>query len=107
MQVKLRTDRCVSPDASSLIVTKGEFNAMSVYQAMGRPAASLPNGCRSLPAKNLALLAVQRGAPMDERRQAWEGGGQEVDEEAGREEVPGCVAEREAGRRSRPGPHCG
>ena len=49
-----RTERRVSPEASPLIVTEGEFNAMTVCQAMGRPAASLPNGCRSPPAKVLA-----------------------------------------------------
>ena len=32
-------------DASSLIVTEGDFNAMAVYQATGLPAVSLPNGC--------------------------------------------------------------
>ena len=49
-----QTEKRVSPKASSLIVTKGEFNAMAVCQAMCRPAESLPNGCRSPPAKVLA-----------------------------------------------------
>ena len=49
-----RTERCVSPKAPSIIVTEGKFSAMTVCQAMGRPAASLPNGCRSPPAKVLA-----------------------------------------------------
>ena len=53
---KQRTKRRVSPDAPCLIVTKSEFNTMAVYQATGRPAVSLPNGCRSLPAEVLALL---------------------------------------------------
>ena len=53
-RLRCRTEKRVCPKVSSLIVTEGEFNAMAVCQAMGRPAASLPNGCRSPPAKVLA-----------------------------------------------------
>ena len=43
-------------DATEIIITEGEFDAMAVYQATGRPAVSLPNGCRSLPMEVLVLL---------------------------------------------------
>ena len=43
-------------NASQLIITEGEFDAMAVYQATGRPAVSLPNGCRSFPTELLVLL---------------------------------------------------
>ncbi|ETV87248.1 hypothetical protein H257_02207 [Aphanomyces astaci] len=43
-------------DADSVVVTEGEFDAMAVHQATGRPAISLPNGCRSLPPAVLPLL---------------------------------------------------
>ena len=43
-------------DATEIIVTEGEFDAMAVYQATGRPTVSLPNGCRSLPMEVLVLL---------------------------------------------------
>ena len=43
-------------DASEIIITEGEFDAMAVYQATGRHAVSLPNGCRSLPMEVLVLL---------------------------------------------------
>ncbi|RLO05732.1 hypothetical protein DYB28_008294, partial [Aphanomyces astaci] len=43
-------------DANSVVVTEGEFDAMAVHQATGRPAISLPNGCRSLPPAVLPLL---------------------------------------------------
>ncbi|KAL7553107.1 hypothetical protein ACHAWF_016365 [Thalassiosira exigua] len=46
----------VPADAVEVVVTEGEFDAMAVYQATGRAAVSLPNGCRSLPAEVLALL---------------------------------------------------
>ena len=46
---RYRTEKRVSAKASSIIVTEGKFNAMDVCQAMGRPAASLPNERRSLP----------------------------------------------------------
>jgi len=46
----------VPHDATELIITEGEFDAMAVYQATGRPAVSLPNGCRSLPMEVLVLL---------------------------------------------------
>ena len=56
MREKLQTERRVPPDASSLIMTEGEFNTMAVYQAVSLPAVILPNRCRSLPAEVLALL---------------------------------------------------
>ena len=37
-------------------VSQGEFDAMSVYQATGVPAVSLPNGASSLPLEVLPLL---------------------------------------------------
>jgi len=43
-------------DTNEIIITEGEFDAMAVYQATGRPAVSLPNGCRSLPMEVLVLL---------------------------------------------------
>ncbi|KAL7511257.1 hypothetical protein ACHAXN_008154 [Cyclotella atomus] len=43
-------------NATEIIITEGEFDAMAVYQATGRPAVSLPNGCRSLPMEVLVLL---------------------------------------------------
>jgi Toprim-like len=41
---------------AELVLTEGEYDAMAVYQATGRPAVSLPNGCRSLPVEVLPLL---------------------------------------------------
>ena len=46
----------VPHDATELILTEGEFDAMAVFQSTGRPAVSLPNGCRSLPTEVLVLL---------------------------------------------------
>ena len=46
----------VPDDATSVVLTEGEYDAMAVYQATGRPAVSLPNGCRSLPLDVLPLL---------------------------------------------------
>jgi hypothetical protein len=46
----------VAHDATEIIITEGEFDAMAVYQATGRAAVSLPNGCRSLPMQVLVLL---------------------------------------------------
>lgn len=43
-------------NATEIILTEGEFDAMAVFQATGRPAVSLPNGCRSLPMEVLVLL---------------------------------------------------
>ncbi|KAL7483359.1 hypothetical protein ACHAW6_009034 [Cyclotella cf. meneghiniana] len=43
-------------DATEIIITEGEFDAMAICQATGRPAVSLPNGCRSLPMEVLVLL---------------------------------------------------
>ena len=43
-------------DATEIIITEGEFDAMAVYQATGRHVVSLPNGCRSLPMEVLVLL---------------------------------------------------
>lgn len=39
-----------------VVITEGEYDAMAVWQATGRPAISLPNGCRSLPVEALPLL---------------------------------------------------
>ena len=46
----------VPDDAKEIVLTEGEFDAMAVAQATGRPAVSLPNGCRSLPVPVLPLL---------------------------------------------------
>lgn len=43
-------------DAKEVVLTEGEYDAMAVYQATGRPSVSLPNGCRSLPDQVLPLL---------------------------------------------------
>ena len=43
-------------DAKEVVITEGEYDAMAVYQATGRPSISLPNGCRSLPVEVLPLL---------------------------------------------------
>ena len=46
----------VPPEATEVIITEGEYDAMAVHQATGRPCISLPNGCRSLPPAVLPLL---------------------------------------------------
>jgi twinkle protein len=46
----------VPPDADEVVITEGEFDAMAVYQATGRPAVSLPNGATSLPVSLLPAL---------------------------------------------------
>ena len=46
----------VPPDAKEIIMTEGEFDAMAVYQATGRPTVSVPNGCRSLPLSVMSML---------------------------------------------------
>ena len=46
----------VPSDAKEIVLTEGEYDAMAVWQATGRPAVSLPNGCRSLPLDVLPLL---------------------------------------------------
>jgi len=43
-------------DATEIVITEGEYDAMAVYQATGRPCVSLPNGCRSLPVEVLPML---------------------------------------------------
>jgi hypothetical protein len=46
----------VPPDATDIVLTEGEYDAMAVHQVTGRPAVSLPNGCRSLPVEVLPML---------------------------------------------------
>jgi hypothetical protein len=46
----------IPDDAVEIILTEGEYDAMAVSQATGKPAVSLPNGCRSLPLQVLPLL---------------------------------------------------
>lgn len=46
----------VPTDAEEVVVTEGEFDAMTVYQETGRPAISLPNGASSLPIQLLPAL---------------------------------------------------
>ncbi len=43
-------------ESKEVVITEGEYDAMAVYQATGRPAVSLPNGCRSLPHEILPML---------------------------------------------------
>jgi len=46
----------VPENAKEIVLTEGEYDAMAVHQATGRPAVSLPNGCRSLPVEVLPML---------------------------------------------------
>lgn len=46
----------IPPNSTEIVLTEGEYDAMAVYQATGRPAISLPNGCRSLPVEVLPML---------------------------------------------------
>lgn len=46
----------VPNDSKEIVLTEGEYDAMAVYQATGRPSVSLPNGCRSLPVEVLPML---------------------------------------------------
>jgi len=43
-------------DADEVVLTEGEFDAMAVYEATGKPAISLPNGAGSLPPEILPML---------------------------------------------------
>lgn len=46
----------VPQDATEIVITEGEYDAMAVFQATEKPAVSLPNGCRNLPVEVLPLL---------------------------------------------------
>jgi twinkle protein len=46
----------IPDNATEVVVTEGEYDAMAVYQATGMPAISLPTGCRNLPIELLPLL---------------------------------------------------
>jgi twinkle protein len=46
----------VPPEATEIVLTEGEFDAMAVHQATGMAAVSLPNGCRNLPVDVLPML---------------------------------------------------
>jgi twinkle protein len=46
----------IPDNAKEIIITEGEFDAMAVYQATGRPAVSLPNGASSLPIEIVEML---------------------------------------------------
>lgn len=46
----------VPANANEVVITEGEFDAMAVYQATGRPTISLPNGASSLPIQLLPAL---------------------------------------------------
>lgn len=46
----------IPSDAKEIVLCEGEYDAMAVWQATGRPAISLPNGCRSLPVETLPML---------------------------------------------------
>lgn len=46
----------IPEECKEVVLTEGEYDAMAVWQATGRPAISLPNGCRSLPVEALPLL---------------------------------------------------
>lgn len=47
----------VPDDADTLVITEGEFDAMAVFQELGLPAVSLPNGCSSLPSELLPIFS--------------------------------------------------
>ena len=70
----------VPADASELVITEGEYDAMAVYQATGRAAVSLPNGAASLPPAVLPLLERFKriflwcdGDEVPARRPFWSG----------------------------------
>ena len=46
----------IPADASTIVITEGEFDAMAVHQETGLPAISLPNGASSLPIELLPDL---------------------------------------------------
>ncbi|PHJ20239.1 helicase [Cystoisospora suis] len=46
----------IPPGVDTVVVTEGEFDAMSVYQATGLPAVSVPLGARSLPIQVLPFF---------------------------------------------------
>jgi len=46
----------VPRNSKEIVLCEGEYDAMAVWQATGRPAVSLPNGCRSLPVEVLPQL---------------------------------------------------
>jgi len=46
----------VSPDTEQIVITEGEYDAMSVRQETGMAAVSLPNGSNSLPPELIAQL---------------------------------------------------
>ncbi|PXF40963.1 Twinkle protein, mitochondrial [Gracilariopsis chorda] len=46
----------VAKDAEEVVLTEGELDAMSVFQATGRAAISVPSGASSLPIEVLPLL---------------------------------------------------
>ena len=46
----------VATDATEIIVTEGEFDAMAAHHATGLPAVSLPNGANSLPPRLIERL---------------------------------------------------
>ncbi|CAM9640212.1 unnamed protein product, partial [Ectocarpus sp. 13 AM-2016] len=46
----------VPDNATEVVLTEGEYDAMAVYQATGKPAVSLPNGASSLPLEVLPFL---------------------------------------------------
>jgi len=39
----------IPEDATEIIITEGEYDAMIAYQETGIPAISLPNGANNLP----------------------------------------------------------
>lgn len=46
----------IPDDATQVVLTEGELDAMSVWQATGHPTISLPNGASSLPVDLLPML---------------------------------------------------
>eukprot|EP00968_Pinguiococcus_pyrenoidosus_P029096 scaffold8310_cov325-Pinguiococcus_pyrenoidosus.AAC.1 len=46
----------VPEDATAVVLTEGEFDAMAVHQATGMPAVSLPSGINNLPEMVIPLL---------------------------------------------------
>lgn len=46
----------IPTDATEIVITEGEYDAMAVFQATGLPTVSLPNGCRNLPVEVLPMM---------------------------------------------------
>merc|ERR1711908_23359 len=47
----------VPSDSKEIVITEGEYDAMSVYQSTGMPTVSLPNGATNLPTQMLGFFS--------------------------------------------------